>query len=264
MGDRATNKIVIELGDSSKPNSYRYLLAEFVGVQKSQEARPILETILADTSENALLRHRAARSLGIIGDSKSLQPLLMALDDSERLVRQGAAKGLGRLKNPAAAQKLIQKLKPDSEDKAVNLRICYALGEIKGNNARRAMLDLMKHQNPSYRYAAVRALGRMGDKSATLPLIDLLHEEKGIRRGEIMKALAKIGDDRAIPVLIDEVRDGEPLSVGKAAEALVELKGIEALPNLRKAMEKETNQNAFTRRKLQKALDALADDKEGQ
>lgn len=264
IGDKASGGIVSDLMDVDKDEAYRYLLAELLGYMKAKQAVPTLHEILSEQSDSALLRYRVARSLGLIGDIESIQPLIAVLDDTEPLVRMGAAKALGRLKAQEARQKLLQKLDPDKEEKMVNLRICYALGQIKGNRVTAAMLDLTDHNDPSYKYAAVKALGKIRDPNSTSQLIRLLRKDKTIRRVQIIEALGEIGDSNSIPALIEEVHTGDPLSVGKAAEALVRLNAKQAIPNLKEAIKLKKNKTPYTNKKLQKAINVLSSKKETQ
>ena len=256
--DVASSQIIVELEDRNKNFVYRYLLCEVLGFTKENKAFNVLKNILENKSENEMLRHRAARSIGRIGDKRAVQSLIIALDDKNHFVRMGAAKGLGMLKASEATDKLIQKLQHDNENKEVSMRICYALSRIKGSKSIDAMINLLSHNDPSYRYAGVRALGRIGDSKATISLINLLKKDKSIRKGEIIDALGKIGDKRAIESLIEEIKSNDPLSVGKAAEALLHLRATGAIQYLIKAESIKRNKNSFTIRKLKKAIDELS------
>lgn len=260
--DIMTTELISDLGDKEKSFTYKYLLTEIIGCLHENKAAFQLEKILQDKSENPLLRQRAARTLGILGGESSLDTLLTSLDDPEILVRMGAAKGLGKMKSSKSINKLINKLDPINENKQVNLRICYALGKIKNDKSTKAMIKLIKNEDPAYRYAAVRALGEIGDPNSIEELAFLLKIDKSIRRTQIINAIGKIGGNKGKECLIREVEGGDPLSVATAAEALTTLNALDSIPFLIEAGNKIENKNKYTKNKLQKAIETLKDRKE--
>ena len=256
-GSASTDEIINEISDKEKNESYRYFLIEILGAIQDPAAFNVLKIILEDETESGIIRQRSAITLGKLQEALALGPLLNALDDQDPIVRMGAAKGLGYLKNEQASEKLISKLQSGENNENVNLRICFALGKIGGGEATDAMLSLLSNPNPSYRFAGVKALGRIKNKKAVPSLTKLLKNENSIRRGQIIKALGQIGGEKAKAAIIEEIQDGDPLSVGQAADALIELNATSTIQDLEKAKAVKTNQNNYTLRKIDNAINKL-------
>jgi HEAT repeat protein len=90
-------------------------------------------------------RELAASALGDIGDLGAFEPLLVALDDADPLVRRQAPQALGSIKDPRAFKPLL-KLTSDKDHRVVA--------------------------------AAVRGLELLGDRRAINPLVAMLKDEK--------------------------------------------------------------------------------------
>jgi len=58
----------------------------------------------------------AAFALGRIGDSRAVNPLIDALKDEDRWVREAAAEALASIRDPGAVNPLIDDLKDEDED----------------------------------------------------------------------------------------------------------------------------------------------------
>ena len=78
---------------------------------------------------DTFIRGRAAQTLGIVGDSRAVEPLIQALSDADRWVRMAAAWALGRLGDTRAVNNLVQAL--DDEDWLVRTEASRALGKIR-------------------------------------------------------------------------------------------------------------------------------------
>lgn len=78
---------------------------------------------------DTFIRGRAAQTLGLIGDTRAVEPLIQTLSDADRWVRMTAAWALGRLGDTRAVNNLIQAL--DDEDWLVRTEASRALGRIR-------------------------------------------------------------------------------------------------------------------------------------
>ena len=79
----------------------------------------------------AFVRGRAAVTLGLMGDSRAVEPLMQALGDADRWVRSAAAWALGRLGDARAVNTLVEAL--DDEDWMVRSEAHKALIRIKAD-----------------------------------------------------------------------------------------------------------------------------------
>ena len=108
------------------------------------------------------VRFEAASALGEVGDSRCIEPLIEALDDSER-VKEVAIRSLGKIGDQQAIPPLVEAL---------------------------------QDQNWEIRSMAARSLGTIGDESAVEPLINALEKESESVSWYIVQALSNItGED---------------------------------------------------------------------
>jgi HEAT repeat protein len=112
-----------------------------VGEIGDERAASAARTLLANRSKGPMLRSAAAVVLGQVGDRSSTATMLAtAQDQSERsVVREGAVRGLGYLRDPAASTPLASLLGSESTERLA-LVIVDALGKI-GDPTALAALD---------------------------------------------------------------------------------------------------------------------------
>ena len=91
-------------------------------------------------------RERAALGLSLLGDSRAVEPLAVALKDAKVYVAAASA---------------------------------YALGELGGDRALRALLEALEHDSQYVRTAVVKSLDRMGDTRAIEALEKLIEDAQG-------------------------------------------------------------------------------------
>lgn len=130
-------------GDMGKPNIEK--LAENGDVEGLVKALKY--------KKDAVVRFSAAIGLGIFGDERAVEPLIMALGDIDNDVRKNATESLGRL------------------------------GEI----AVKPLIKALKHSDMFVRGQAANALGLIGDKTALKSLKKLVNEDEEF----IVKVMAK-------------------------------------------------------------------------
>jgi HEAT repeat protein len=138
-------------------------------------------------------------------DKMGLSDLVKALHEHmDPEVRQYAAYLLGRAKNPRAIQPLIEALA--DFDKSVREQATLALSTI-GKAAVEPLAEAMKEPRWETRYRAAEALGRIADEKAVKPLIAGLRDSRDHVRYMAAKGLHQVGDSDAIEPLIILLRD---------------------------------------------------------
>jgi len=122
--------------------------------------------------KNRAVRQAAAESLGELGDTRAVEPLIVALEDSDSLVRHRAAEALGKLGDKRAVEPLIIALQGKNVE--VRCAAARALGEIWDARAVDPLIAVLQDEDVEVRRAATRALGEIEDAQVAEPLIAAL------------------------------------------------------------------------------------------
>lgn len=186
------------------------------------EQNPLPQFTQSD--ESTRLRCSAAQSLGKIGDSRAIIPLMSVLNnrDENYRLRLAVAESLGRLGDDYAVKPLIDIL-ADEREKSVYLK-----------------------------ESAVKALGMLGDIRAIEPLIDILESKRGIRdkfnflKEQIIEAVGRIGQPhrKASDSLLNALKDEAPSIRLAAVEALGQIGDEDCLEPLRQCVLDENDEVA--------------------
>jgi len=153
-------------------------------------------------------------------------------------VRQYAAYLLGKTKNPRAIQPLVEAL--GDFDKSVREQSMLALTEI-GKAAIEPLSAAMKEPKWETRYRAAEALGKIADEKAIKPLIQALKDNRDHVRYMATKGLREIGDSDAIDPMIILLKDENRYVRMMAARAMSAIGGKKVHDALKKALEAETD-----------------------
>lgn len=138
-------------------------------------------------------------------EKQGVEALIKALTDStDPQVRQYAAYLLGKAQNPRAIQPLITALA--DFDKSVREQATLALSAI-GKAAVEPLAEAMKEPKWETRYRAAEALGKIADEKAVRPLIQGLRDNRDHVRYMAAKGLKSLGDSDAIEPMIILLKD---------------------------------------------------------
>jgi HEAT repeat protein len=154
-------------------------------------------------------------------------------------VRQYAAYLLGKAKNPRAIQPLIEALA--DFDKSVREQATLALSAI-GKAAIEPLAEAMKEPQWETRYRAAEALGKIADEKAVQPLIQGLKDNRDHVRYMAAKGLQDLGDSDAVDPLIVLLKDENVYVRLMAVHALGVLGGKKVKASLNKALESEQDE----------------------
>lgn len=239
-----------------------------------------IDDLLQNLSHNdAKIRCKAAWDLGKSGDVRAVNPLIIALEDDDRNVREWAAIALAKIGKPsiepleaalesgndsikwqaAAVLGLINdtnctealSLALQSKNSTVRYWAASSLGLIKNGKSQEALVSALGDCNESVRDKAGWALRTQSGEKAIMLLIDLLQDENSSRRMGAARALGDLNDVRAVPSLVQSLQDSEPGMRIEAAVALGRLKDGRAIEPLISAL------NDQDERMRAKTIDAL-------
>lgn len=172
-------------------------------------------------------------------EKQGIEGLVRALTDStDPQVRQYAAYLLGKAKNPRAIQPLVEAMA--DFDKSVREQATLALSSI-GKEAVGQLSDALKEPRWETRYRAAEALGRIADDKAVQPLIRALSDSRDHVRYMAAKGLRQLGDTDAIEPLIILLKDENVYVRTMAVRALGAIGGTKARDALAAALDDETD-----------------------
>ena len=173
-------------------------------------------------------------------EKQGLSELVKTLHEhTDPQVRQYAAYLLGQAKNPRAIQPLIEALA--DFDKSVREQATLALSTI-GKAAIEPLAAAMKEPKWETRYRAAEALGKIADEKAVQPLIQGLKDNRDHVRYMAAKGLHDLGDSDAVEPLIILLKDENIFVRLMAVHALGVLGGKRVKDALKNALESEQDE----------------------
>jgi HEAT repeat protein len=259
LGDvRAVEPLITALTDSA--TTVRETAAQALG--QLGDVRAVEPLMAALTDGDTTVREVAAASLGkldwqpagetggrywvvlkqwdkcVAMGSAAVEPLLVALKDSDSNVRQASAKALGQLGDAGAVGPLITVLR--GKDKELSQTAVKVLVEI-GIPSVSPLVTALRDPDKSVQQVAAEGLGKIGDTQAVEPLIAALEDSDSNVCQAAAGALGQLGDARAVEPLIAAL-DNPYWEVRKtAAEALGQLGDARAVKPLLVAAFREFN-----------------------
>ena len=173
-------------------------------------------------------------------EKMGLNELVNALHDhTDPMVRQYAAYLLGMTKNPRAIQPLVEAL--GDFDKSVREQAMLALSQI-GKAAIEPLSVAMKEPKWETRYRAAEALGKIADEKAVKPLTQALMDSKDHVRYMATKGLRVLRDSDTIEPMIILLDDENRYVRMMAVWALGAVGGKNVKSALKKALESENDE----------------------
>jgi hypothetical protein len=139
------------------------------------------------------VREKAAWSLGIRGTDETVEPLIVALADSDADIRTQAAWALGITGDSRAVEPLNAAL--EDESGSVREQAAWALGVLGDARAVEPLIAALTDTNPEVRKQAAWALGIIGDPRAGDALRDLSNRngESKAAKAAALEALDHVG-----------------------------------------------------------------------
>ncbi|KAG8715126.1 deoxyhypusine hydroxylase, partial [Ceratobasidium sp. 394] len=245
---------IISKGFSDESALLKHEFAYVLGQMGDPRAIPTLCTVLANESEDPMVRHEAAEALGALS-AESAKPLLEKyLTCPERAVRETCEIALDKIKWDAtpegrAANKRAKEMKeqgtaqftsvdpaPASHSKLVSTSNASSKQDSSPDRIEDLRTSLLDTSKPLFeRYRAMFALRDIGTADAVDALAAGLNDSSALFKHEIAFVFGQLLSPHSVPALIKTLEDAEEDEMVRheAAEALGGIATPDVLPILR-------------------------------
>ncbi len=194
------------------------LIIALAGPATGSEGKKSTEELLQNlTHKDAKIRGEAAWALGKMGEERAVDPLIKALQDNNRNVREWAVLALVKIGRPSI-EPLTAAMK--SKNDSVKWQAAAVLGLINDSKATEALSYALQSNNSTVRYWAAAALGQVRDNTTQDALVSALADENKTVRNEAGWALKSLAKASASDLLIKLLQDDDPKRRMGAAQAL--------------------------------------------
>ena len=168
----------------------------------------------------------AARGLGALKDSAAMPPLLDLLDirRRDRSVVVTAVMALAELGDVAAEPALRQLLRTPGLDSTVVLEVVEALAAVGAVGSVDVMIELLTHNWPPLRGAALRGLARLDPDRFLLALSSLPPDRHWQVRADLARALVSVDPEIATFRLMQLLDDEDRRVLPEVLRSLVEVR----------------------------------------
>lgn len=172
-------------------------------------------------------RMSAVEKLGAIGDDEAVTMLMSVVADrvEDWMIKIRAIRLLGEIGNPRSTDLLLDTFTDpflNDECPSIKWNTALALGNFKGDSrVVDTLLSAMKYENLMIREAVIQSLGNVGAPKAVPLLIPALSDKSFAIKQSAIRALRKLGKPEALPFLKKVAEnDNDPLLRGEALSAL--------------------------------------------
>jgi HEAT repeat protein/beta-lactamase regulating signal transducer with metallopeptidase domain len=225
--------------------------------------------VLGETLGTQIGRQIAAALAGqasqtsAVGDPKTVEALIGALNDSDPEVREMVVVTLSRMRDPRIVTALLPLLKDSNAE--VREHVVFALARSGDARAITAVAGMIDDASPDVREQAVHLLGRSRNPDALPALTKALKDSSPDVREQAAFALGQLRSANAVDPLLEALKDSSPDVREQAAFALGQTRNGRAVDGLMTAL-KDSNgdvreQAAFALGQIRdpKALSALTE-----
>jgi HEAT repeat protein len=161
-------------------------------------------------------RQAAVITLGRIGDTRAVGPLVRVLADDPELVI-AAAGALAKIGDRGAFEALLSLISHD--DASVRQAVIAAINSLGHPEMANRAAALLEDPDPRVRESAVRIAGYFGYDNCTTLLLERCQDaDEHVRRAAI-EHIPYLEDERVIPTLADALENGPPPVRASAAQA---------------------------------------------
>lgn len=252
--DEAVDQIARSLGDPSA--LLKHECAYCLGQMRNAAAISVLKSVLADTSQEAMVRHEAGEALGAIGHTTLVDYLQRYTDESVVEVAETCQIAVDRIKWYQGEE--VKGFRDTNPFFSVDPAPPFTEGSVNQwretlNNTSASLFD---------RYRAMFSLRNCGSNEAVNALTGAFSERSALFRHELAYILGQLQDRSTIRALLDRLQDKteNPMVRHECAEALGSIATEECMDVLRQYA---SDQERVVRESCEVALDMLAYEQSG-
>jgi len=256
--EKTVGLLLREIEERKIPQEYAIeILAE---TRSDKTVEPL---ILALKDSDDWVRIKAVEALGNIGSDKAVDPLIPTLNESHHNVRCEAAKALGNIGSDKAVDPLIQLF---NSDEYLHKEVAEALAHIGSDKAVEFLIQL-RNSDKCLLENALEVLTNIRSQIQYVPTketwvsdetIDALNDsDDGVRR-DAAEALGKISSDKAVEPLIEALKDLDNYLRMRAVEALGKIGSDKVIEPLIQSLK---DSDDFVRMSAVEALGKIGSDK---
>jgi len=222
-----------------------------LGEQKEVVAVEPILALIHNSSRN--VRVYAVQALGLIGENRSLTPLLNLLNsEQDAFVVATLVKAIARVGGVQLIPIIARYLKdPDARTRANTVE---ALEIIADPKITKFLIPLIQDPNPRVKANAIKVLSRFGKTNMLEKLEEMIQSEESTIRGSAIYAIMAIGGDHGIE-LLEKAKNNETDfdNIQKIIEGLVKINNPRAVELLNEYMKSPDARIAEYARKLSEA-----------
>jgi hypothetical protein len=222
--------------------------------RKDMGAQDYLLQVYGDAWAAPDVRAEAALALGMLGDAKTILPLLNGLLDSNERLRFGAARALSLFPEQDTREPLTRTLERlDSVRKAAVIQAIAGVGW----KPLGTLMDMANSPDPYVANVAIELLGSLRDPKAVDFLLKVLENPGDRSMAVVVTALGETKDPRAVEPLLSIAKDpakrkGKEVELGLALANLGDMRAADVIKEM--AMKAETRAGHMTLRDAYKRL----------
>jgi len=222
---------------------YRIAILEALVALRDPELAELLAGVIRPDTSSKLLEaalETARKTAAWPGEKlperleQPLRELLTTPQWVEGGLRSLAISALGQAKSPGENAPVLATLAKNGRGgMGMRLAAIFALGNLGGEVARDALLEIMRHSDGEIRAFAFSSIAKLRDPAAVPDLLEAWAHPS--LKATAARALLQISDARALPVYIEELGSANPAQRSQAREALEPFRA-QALPLLRERL----------------------------
>ena len=196
--------------------------------QRLEDARALPALLTLAKEPHPYTRAFAVKGLGAIKDPAAAAALVPLLTDSNRSVAIEAMRSAARLGVAAAAPALLKIVQTPRAEAHLRLEAVTALGAIHADGVYDQLIDVLGDPNPSVRAAAIRSMAQLDPEGFVTVLSGLDPDSNWSVRAALASALGGLAPEAGLPRLRSMLADPEPKVLPAVLGAIARLKPDDA------------------------------------